>query len=218
MPYFPMFIEMKKRRCLIAGGGKVALRKVEVLLDFEADVTVVAPEIIDEIKQMPQIQCVERSFRMQDLEDKEIIIAATDDMMLNHEISLLCREQKLPVNAVDQIEDCTFIFPSYIKEGDVVAAFSSGGKSPVITQELKRQMKPVLTEQIGAMADCLGSLREQVKNCIDTEQERKAVYQEILKLGMELGTVPGAEEIERAIRRHSAQSANNEFNIRNQQE
>ncbi len=71
-----------------------------------------------------------------DFNEADFVIAATDDQKTNHEISHMQRK-KIPVNAVDQKEDCGFIFPSYVKEGEVVAAFSSGGQSPLITQYLK---------------------------------------------------------------------------------
>ena len=144
MAYFPMFVQLKKKKCLVIGGGKIALRKIEVLKDFEADITVLAPEM-----------------------------------------SQICRRKKIPVNAVDQKEDCSFIFPSYVKEGEVVAAFSSGGQSPLITQYLKEKIKPDLNKELGQLAQILGSLRKIAKSCIATEQERKAFYKELLQIGLE---------------------------------
>ena len=113
------------------------------------------------------------------------VIAATDDQKTNHEISQICRRKKIPVNAVDQKEDCSFIFPSYVKEGEVVAAFSSGGQSPLITQYLKEKIKPDLNKELGQLAQILGSLRKLAKSCIATEQERKAFYKELLQIGLE---------------------------------
>ena len=155
MAYFPMFVQLKKKKCLVIGGGKIALRKIEVLKDFEADITA------------------------------DFVIAATDDQKINHEISQICRRKKIPVNAVDQKDDCSFIFPSYVKEGEVVAAFSSGVQSPLITQYLKEKIKPDLNEELGQIAQILGSLRSLAKSRIATEQERKAFYKELLQIGLE---------------------------------
>lgn len=185
MAYFPMFVQLKKKKCLVIGGGKIALRKIQVLKDFEAEVTVIAPEMILQIRQMNDICRIFRSFMEKDFDEAGLVVAATDDKEINHKISQICRQKKIPVNAVDQKEDCSFIFSSYVKEGEVVAAFSSGGQSPVITQYLKEKIKPDLTEELGQIAQILGSLRTLAKSCIATEQQRKAFYKELLQIGLE---------------------------------
>ena len=134
MAYFPMFVQLKNKKCLVIGGGRIALRKIEVLKDFEADVTVIAPEMIPQIRQIDKIRRIFRTFMEEDFKEAELVVAATNDPKVNSEISKICMQRKIPVNAVDQKEDCSFIFPSYVKEGEVVAAFSSGGQSPLITQ------------------------------------------------------------------------------------
>lgn len=185
MAYFPMFVQLKNKKCLVIGGGRIALRKIEVLKDFEADVTVIAPEMIPQIRQIDKIRRIFRTFMEEDFKEAELVVAATDDPKVNSEISKICMKKKIPVNAVDQKEDCSFIFPSYVKEGELVAAFSSGGQSPLITQYLKEKIKPDLNEELGQIAQILGSLRDFAKSCIETEQERKAFYKELLQIGLE---------------------------------
>lgn len=185
MAYFPMFVQLKNKKCLVIGGGRIALRKIEVLKDFEADVTVIAPEMIPQIRQIDKIRRIFRTFMEKDFKEADLVVAATDDPEVNSEISKICMQQKIPVNAVDQKEDCSFIFPSYVREGEVVAAFSSGGQSPLITQYLKEKIKPDLNEELGQIAQILGSLRSLAKSCIATEQERKAFYKELLQIGLE---------------------------------
>ncbi len=107
-----------------------------------------------------------------------------------------CKERGILVNAVDRIEDCSFIFPAYVKQKDVVAAFSSSGKSPVLTQYLKAQEYEILTGQIGCLNDLLGSLRSRVKQLLSTEEERKCFYQELLELGLEKESLPTEREVE----------------------
>lgn len=185
MAYFPMFVQLKNKKCLVIGGGRIALRKIEVLKDFEADVTVIAPEMIPQIRQIDKIRRIFRTFMEEDFKEAELVVVATNDPKVNSEISKICMQRKIPVNAVDQKEDCSFIFPSYVKEGEVVAAFSSGGQSPMITQYLKEKIKPNLTEELGQIAQILGSLRAFAKSCIATEQQRKAFYKELLQIGLE---------------------------------
>lgn len=201
MSYFPMFIDLKERRCLVAGGGNIALHKIKVLNDFGAQVTVVSPEILPEIRQMEHVACREKRFHPSDLDGQQLVVAATDDKEENHKIAQACKGKQIPVNAVDQIEDCSFIFPSYLKKGEVVAAFSSGGQSPLVTQYLKAQMTPLLTDLLAKLAGRLGEERERVQK-LCPEEARKMVYQEMLSLGLEKGSVPSEKEIGQIIEKY----------------
>lgn len=201
MAYFPMFIQLEKVSCLIVGGGKIALQKVKVLDEFEADITVVSPKIIKEILVFG-VTCYIKEFENDDLDGKAMVVAATDDNALNHKIARLCRERKILVNTVDQIENCDFIFPSYIKEGAIVIGISSSGKSPVITQHLKSKMQEIVTKQIGQLADFLGGLRQRVKKEVKTEEKRKMVYQDLLYTGLQKKNLPDKKETEEIIQKY----------------
>lgn len=211
MAYFPMFIQLKGRKCLVVGGGKVALRKIKVLKDFEAEVTVVAPDIIEQIRQIDDICRIFRSFEEKDLKSVELVVAATDDKKENHRISQFCMEQNIPVNAVDQKEDCSFIFPSYIKEGEVVGAFSSSGQSPVITQYLKKEIRPALTKQLGQISESLGEIREVVKKLVWPEKRRKVLYKELLNLSLEKNMPLDHDIIEQIILKYNEESRKHEW-------
>lgn len=201
MAYFSMFIDIEKKKCLVAGGGTVALRKVRVLLDFGAQITVVAPQIDSQILRLTGNVCVkERTFEPEDLKECVLVVAATDDAAENHRIAQLARENNIPVNAVDQQEDCSFIFPSYLKHQDLVGAFSSAGNSPVLTQYLKEALKDILTEELGQINGYMGSIRPAVKMRIETEKLRRQVYRNVLaKLLAEEKTSLVPEELERIL-------------------
>lgn len=199
MAYFPMFVDMTERECLIVGGGNVAYRKVMVMLDFGAKVTVVAEDICDELRKLTiddtankenRITFIKRRFERKDCDGTEMVIAATDDNALNHEIAEYCKAKGIMVNAVDQKADCSFIFPSYIKEKNLVAAFSSGGNSPVLTQYLKGKEQAILTPFLGELNEYMGQIREKVIAEYDTEAERKRVFKEILCAAIENGRIP----------------------------
>lgn len=209
MAYFPMFVDMTKRECLIVGGGNVAYRKVIVMLDFGAKVTVVAEDICDELRKLTiddiasedktgsytankenRITFIKRRFERKDCDGMEMVIAATDDNALNHEIAEYCKANDIMVNAVDQKADCSFIFPSYIKEKNLVAAFSSGGNSPVLTQYLKGKEQEILTPFLGELNEYMGQIREKVIAQYDTEAERKRVFKEILCAAIDNGRIP----------------------------
>ena len=209
MAYFPMFVDMTERECLIVGGGNVAYRKVMVMLDFGAKVTVVAEDICDELRKLTiddtasegktdsytankenRITFIKRRFKRKDCDGMEMVIAATDDNALNHEIAEYCKAKGIMVNAVDQKADCSFIFPSYIKEKNLVAAFSSGGNSPVLTQYLKGKEQEILTPFLGELNEYMGQIREKVIAEYDTEAERKRVFKEILCAAIDNGRIP----------------------------
>lgn len=204
MAYFPLFINLENKPCLVVGGGKVAIHKAQVLLDFGAEVLIISHVIIKEIKQMKKVTVMEREFMPEDTKGKALVVAATDDAAENHRIAELCKKQGILVNAVDRIEDCGFIFPSYVRQKDVVAAFSSSGKSPVLTQYLKARENEILTPQIGNLNDLLGSLRSRAKQLFFTEEERKCFYQEILKLWLLKKSLPTDEEIEALLKEHQS--------------
>ena len=230
MAYFPMFVDMTERECLIVGGGNVAYRKVSVMLDFGAKVTVVAEDICDELRKLTiddiasedktgsytankennqtdsytankennqtdsdaadRITFIKRRFERKDCDGMEMVIAATDDNALNHEIAEYCKAKDIMVNAVDQKADCSFIFPSYIKENNLVAAFSSGGNSPVLTQYLKGKEQEILTPFLGELNEYMGQIREKVIAQYDTQAERKRVFKEILCAAIDNGRIP----------------------------
>lgn len=230
MAYFPMFVDMTERECLIVGGGNVAYRKVIVMLDFGAKVTVVAEDICDELRKLTiddiasenktgsytankennqtdsdaankennqpdldaadRITFIKRRFEQKDCDGMEMVIAATDDNALNHEIAEYCKANGIMVNAVDQKADCSFIFPSYIKEKNLVAAFSSGGNSPVLTQYLKGKEQEILTPFLGELNEYMGQIREKVIAQYGTEAERKRVFKEILCAAIDNGRIP----------------------------
>lgn len=230
MAYFPMFVDMTERECLIVGGGNVAYRKVIAMLDFGAKVTVVAEDICDELRKLTiddivsedktgsytankennqtdsdaankennkpdsdaadRITIIKRRFDRKDCDGMEMVIAATDDNALNHEIAEYCKAKDIMVNAVDQKADCSFIFPSYIKEKNLVAAFSSGGNSPVLTQYLKGKEQEILTPFLGELNEYMGQIREKVIAQYDTQAERKRVFKEILCAAIDNGRIP----------------------------
>lgn len=190
-----MFVDLTNQPCLVVGGGTVAYRKVRTLLDFDAAVVVVAEEICDSIVELAdqagnRVELQTKSFEEADCDGMTIVVAATDDIFLNHRIAQYCKQNGIMVNAVDQKEDCSFIFPSYRKEKNLVAAFSSGGNSPVLTQYLKEKEEPILTPFLGELNEYMGEIRETVIREYENESERKRAFQEIAKAAIESGKLP----------------------------
>lgn len=185
MAYFPFMVDIKGRQCLVAGGGSIALHKVQILLGFEVDIRVVAPEICEELKTLggDTLELVERQFLDGDVEDVDFVIAATDDETLNYHISDLCRQRRIPINAVDMKEACSFIFPALIQDKDLLVAISSGGQSPAAVSFIKNKIKESMPDYYGEMMEQLGEYRDFVLEHVDTAGRRKEIFYRLLEYG-----------------------------------
>ena len=214
MAYFPFFVDIENQNCLIVGGGTVAYRKVRVLMDYGPRIRVVAPEISEKIRELAsekngekirdgagRLTCLLREFREEDLEGADFVVAATEDEALNRKISLLCREQKIPVNVVDVQEECSFIFPPLVKDGDNTVGISTGGGSPTIAQHLKAGLREIIPEGFGNLAAQLGSYREMVKEQVPEIAVRTEIFREMVRAGMAGGCSLSREEAQAVIDR-----------------
>ena len=146
MEYLPIFIQIKHRPCLVVGGGSIAARKVALLRKAQADVTVVSPELCEELqtlKDEKSIQHQAREFENSDLADCVAVIAATNQRPVNERVSELAHKLRLPVNVVDNPDLCSFIMPSIIDRSPVVIAVSTGGSSPVLARLIRTKLKAV---------------------------------------------------------------------------
>lgn len=200
MGYFPFFMDIGQKRCLIVGGGVVALRKIEKLLPFGAEVTVVSPAFCAEIEQMKGISRLCRKFQAADVEGMFFVIGATNDESTNAELAALCKQKNIPVNIVDDAEKCTFLFPALVKRGAFVAGCSTGGASPLAARYARAQMEDVLPDGFADVIDMMAAVRVRVKTAFADSQKRERVLKELFSLAMERNGSLSPEEIEKCIR------------------
>lgn len=204
MAYFPMFIQLEAAPCLVVGGGHVALRKVRKLLPYGAKLRVVAPRFLPELERLGAeagLELLCRKFEPGDLPGSVLVIAATGDRSVNREIAALCRESGIPVNAVDDKEACSFLFPALVRRGPLSIGISTGGASPSAAVSIKERIEaclPVLrgedgTDRFGEILRYLDSVRPRVKASIGEEGLRAKVFSALFDACMELGR-PLAEE------------------------
>lgn len=186
MGYFPFFVDLEGREGLVVGGGAVALRKLQKLLPYGPRLTVAAPELLAEIEALPGLTRLRRSFAPAMLEGKGFVIAATDDREVNRGIAALCRERGIPVNAVDDKEQCTFLFPALVKRGDLTVGVSTAGSSPSAAAWVGRRVSERLPEDFGELLDYLASLRPMVQKRV-AEENRAAVFARLFSDCMEQG-------------------------------
>lgn len=186
MAYFPFFMDLEGREGLVVGGGAVAARKIEKLLPYGPRLTVAAPELLPEIEALPGLILLRRAFVPAMLEGKRFVIAATDDREANREIAALCRERGILVNAVDDKEQCTFLFPALVKRGDLTVGVSTAGASPSAAAWVKRRAAEAVPEDFGELLDYLASLRSMVRARVP-EERRAAVFSRLFSVCLEGG-------------------------------
>lgn len=186
MSYFPFFMDLEGREGLIVGGGVVALRKIEKLLPYGPRLTVAAPEILPEIAALPGLTLVRRAFGPDMLEGKFFAVAATDCREANREIAALCRERGILVNAVDDRDACTFLFPALVRRGDLTVGVSTAGASPSAAVWVKERVDGLLPGDFGALLDYLASLRPVVRERVP-EERRGGVFARLFSECMEKG-------------------------------
>ena len=180
MAYFPFFMEMEGTTGLIIGGGKRALHKVKKLLPYGAKLQLVSDQVLDEIKVLENVRITERCFREDDLNpEPDFVVIATEDESENRQIFEMCRKRKIPVNAVDDIEHCSYIFPALILRGDLSVGISTGGAGPAVCGEIKRQLEELLPENIDEILTWLKYLRPALKKRFPNEKTRSDVYRKL---------------------------------------
>ncbi len=172
--FFPFMADVGGQVLVLIGGGKVAFRKFELFRDFGAQLRVVAPEL------SPLFSPYEGSFEYrrkpygpEDLEGAFAVVAAAGDRGVNRAAAEECRRRRVPVNAVDDPEACTFIVPAVLRRGDLTVAGSTGGKSPALAGAVKRELAGTYGEEYGPRLELLGRLRDRVKEVQPDPGEHK---------------------------------------------
>ena len=180
MALFPLFINIENKEVLVVGAGEVALRKIEKLLPFQPKITVVAKEIKrDEIKELAEegkINLIKRGFLFTDIDRKELVIVAVDDINLQREIYNYCVRKKIPVNSVDSPDYCTFIFPAYVKKDNIVIGITTSGKAPALSGKLREIVEDCLPDNIENILKEL----EEIKKKYPKGKERQKLIMEKL--------------------------------------
>lgn len=200
MAYFPMFVELEGRPCLIVGGGAVALRKARKLLPYGPCLTVVAQSFVPELEALEGAALCRRAFRPRDVEGQALVVAATGDGALNREIAALCRARRIPVNAVDDKDNCTFLFPALVRRGPLSIGISTGGASPTAAVYVKEKIEAALPGGDGwnGILEYLAARRAPVRASVPDETARGAAVRGAIRRMYGKGKAAGAGRIRRA--------------------
>lgn len=162
MSFFPLYMDMKNLKVLMVGGGTIATEKLEKLLDFTKEITVIANEVSAEAHMLIKDHCLtlsQRTYKKGDIEGFDIVIVATDTVDLHKAIYDESRGSRTLVNSVDNTDYCDFIFSSYVQKGDLTIAFSTGGASPAFSKQIRRHFEKVIPDSVEAFLEKMKSLR-----------------------------------------------------------
>jgi len=184
MRFLPVFLDLVNRPCLVVGGGVIATRKINRLLKAGAEVTVVAPELCDEVQSLcndQKIRFVAADFSSMHLDSMVLVIAATDDEDINRQVSELAKSRNIPVNVVDNPKLCSFIMPSVVDRNPVQIAISTGGASPVLARLLRARLETMIPASFGRLAELMGKSRELVRKRFPDMNERRRFWEHILQ-------------------------------------
>lgn len=163
MALFPMFVDLKDQNCLVIGAGEVALRKIEQLVKFVPNLTVIAPAVHEEIYQLAQehsIVIIQREYDLEDCENRFLVIGALDDLREQEKIYAACRTLKIPVNCVDSPALCSFIFPALIVDGDLCVGINTSGKAPAVSSALRQYLTALIPKRISKLIARVDIIRQ----------------------------------------------------------
>lgn len=160
--YYPLYIDIFEKKCVVVGGGLVAERKIKTLLKFKAKVFAVALNFtsgIIKLKNRGRIKLFKRNYRTTDVKNASLVIGATNDGKLNLKISRDSKKKGILVNIVDDPKLCSFIVPSIIKRGPLVVSISTSGQAPALAKALRIKFEKILDPGLGRLTTTLGKIR-----------------------------------------------------------
>ena len=164
--YYPAFLDLRGRRCLVVGGGAVAERKVEALREAGARVAVVSPTLTSALGALATAGVIEhraRRFRRYDTRGCALVVAATGVGAVDNAVAAAAHRVRALVNVVDRPAACDFILPSVLRRGDLQIAVSTGGKSPALAREIRRRLEAQIGEDYGELVARVGRARARLR-------------------------------------------------------
>jgi len=183
MSYYPIFIDLDGEKVVVVGGGMVAQRKIETLLEYGADVHVVSQKLtptLNKYLEEGRIKFLGHEFRDNHLNGAFMVVAATDDPLLNRKVSEKAREKGLLVNAVDQPSDCNFIVPSILRRGDLLIAVSTSGKSPALAKKVREELEERFGDEYESLLILMGRLRKEILSQGLSRDENRRIFHELV--------------------------------------
>jgi len=209
-PFFPVFLDLRDKPVLVVGGGEVAARKARALARCGAHVTVVAPELCDELaervrKGAPRHRA--KRFDDDDLAGAEMAIAATDDARVNAAVAEAARAAGIPVNVADDPAHSSFLMASVVERGPVQVAISTSGTSPALVRRLRARVEGAIPEGYAALAALAGRFRAEAIRRLPDPDARKRFWERVMEGPVAAMALEGREGEARAALQHELDEA-----------
>ncbi len=183
--YYPIFLNLQAKRCLVVGGGEIASRKVQGLLEAGAVVMVVSPALTEALLGLAQqgaIQYAARPFQDDDVVGCALVVGATNQPAVNDAICKAARQRGIWVNIVDTPDACDFIAPAIVRRGALQIAISTGGNSPTLAKRIRAQLEQIYGPEYAEFLAWLGEERERIRQQVVNPAARKARYEQLVDL------------------------------------
>jgi siroheme synthase-like protein len=164
--YYPIFLNIRGKKCVVVGGGGVAERKVRSLVEHNASILVISPHVSEGLAELAAqgvIKVARRDYRPGDLKDALVVIAATDDPEVNNLVADEGQRRGTLVNVVDAPQSSNFIVPSLVRRGDVCIAISTGGRSPALSRKIRTQLEQSFGPEYASLALLLSEVRRELR-------------------------------------------------------
>jgi uroporphyrin-III C-methyltransferase / precorrin-2 dehydrogenase / sirohydrochlorin ferrochelatase len=215
MQALPIFFNINNRHCVVIGGGEVATRKVMMLLKANAAITLISPAVCAELQALidvDKIKYQKTSFEPSQLLNACLVIAATDEEVVNEAVSIAAQAANIPVNVVDAPALCTFTMGSIIDRSPIVIAVSSEGNAPVLARYIRTKIETMLPAAYGRIAAIAGEFREQVKAKFNTTQARRIFWEDILQGPLVERVLAGQEQAARVFLQQALDASDSSAN------
>ena len=187
MRYYPVYLDIINRNCLVVGGGGVATRKIRTLRACGALVTVISPAVTEEIHALfaqNQITLKLRPYQSKDLDGIFLVIGATDDESLNRAISRDAANAQILCNIADRPEVCNFILPSIVQRGDLVISVSTSGKSPAMAKSIRKTLETQFGPEYGDFLTLMGAIRRKLLAQAHEPEAHKHLFERLINEGL----------------------------------
>lgn len=194
---YPISLNLDKKKCTVVGGGKVALRKVQTLASCGALVKIISPQITEGLQELldnDNLIWIKDHYQEHYLDNSFLVIAATNNRQINHEISDYCKNNNILVNVIDSKEESDFLVNSSFNQGDLMMAVSTNGQSPLLSSKIKRDLQNIYGPEYKILLEILGEARELAKEKIASEEKRREFFAELLKTDSLLQLIKAGNE------------------------
>ena len=182
---YPINLELNHVEIVVIGGGEVAYRKCKNFSEFNKSVKVVTPSFIELFYELENVELIWDSYKEEYIQHAQMVVAATDNQVINQAIGEYCHLHQKLVNVVDSVSLSNYTVPSYVKRGDLLLSVSTGGKSPSLSKKIRMELEKKYDDSYEEYVHLLGVIRQQIIEQYKDVKVRRRLIQELIKLDLD---------------------------------